>query len=264
MQRLPHQVHDLKHRLMLMRDPDKSSLGAEFAKHPIACLTLASYLPSNTGDVARKYIRDPELLSFIDIECYCWSTVLAEHTPMINAGMVGETCLVSDAPLSCLHPIACDERLNRPHTACKAESMPGGAQKCCLRFCFAAMLELVFRGGRAWTRYDCLPQVFCDRHYGGINYPRGGVGRIAELLVEGLQERGSYIEYKANVSLPLSSTAVLAGKLFLCRGTDSSTQSGFTSRGHMYVVCSPWVPGLHCDSLYSSSIPRGTCRCIEG
>ncbi len=43
-------------------------------------------------------------------------------------------------------------------------------------------------------------QVFCDRHYGGINYPRGGVGRIAELLVEGLQERGSYIEYKANVS----------------------------------------------------------------
>ena len=54
----------------------------------MACLTLASYLPSNTGDVARKYIKDPELLSFIDIECYCWSTVLAEHTPMINSGMV--------------------------------------------------------------------------------------------------------------------------------------------------------------------------------
>ena len=32
--------------------------------------------------------QDPELLSFIDIECYCWSTVLAEFTPMINAGMV--------------------------------------------------------------------------------------------------------------------------------------------------------------------------------
>ncbi|EIE25844.1 carotenoid isomerase [Coccomyxa subellipsoidea C-169] len=100
----------------------------EFAKHPLACLTLASYLPSNTGDVARKYIKDPELLSFIDIECYCWSTVLAEHTPMINAGM-----------------------------------------------------------------------VFCDRHFGGINYPVGGVGRIGEELVAGLQERGSHIEYKANV-----------------------------------------------------------------
>lgn len=24
----------------------------------------------------------------IDIECYCWSTVLAADTPMINAGMV--------------------------------------------------------------------------------------------------------------------------------------------------------------------------------
>jgi hypothetical protein len=25
-----------------------------------------------------------------------------------------------------------------------------------------------------------LAQVFCDRHFGGINYPLGGVGRIAE------------------------------------------------------------------------------------
>ena len=58
-----------------------------------------------------------------------------------------------------------------------------------------------------------MSQVFCDRHYGGINYPRGGVGRIAELLVEGLQERGSYIEYKANVTLPSISLAVLAGTL---------------------------------------------------
>ena len=63
-------------------------LRAEFTKHPLACLTLASYLPTNTGDVARKHIRDPELLAFIDIECYCWSTVLAADTPMINAGMV--------------------------------------------------------------------------------------------------------------------------------------------------------------------------------
>lgn len=41
--------------------------------------------------------------------------------------------------------------------------------------------------------------VFCDRHYGGINYPIGGVGKIAEALAEGLEERGSFIEYKANV-----------------------------------------------------------------
>lgn len=106
---------------------------AEFAKHPLACLTLASFLATNAGDVARRHIRDPELLRFIDIECYCWSTVPADMTPMINAGM-----------------------------------------------------------------------VFCDRHYGGINYPRGGVGRLGELLAEGLQEHGSCIEYRANVTPPLS------------------------------------------------------------
>ena len=87
---------------------------AEFVKQPIACLTLASFLATNTGDVARKHIQDPELLSFIDVECYCWSTVLAGLTPMMNAGM-----------------------------------------------------------------------VFCDRHYGGINYPKGGVGRIAQALAGG-------------------------------------------------------------------------------
>ncbi len=27
--------------------------------------------------------------------------------------------------------------------------------------------------------------VFCDRHYGGINYPLGGVGYMAEQLAEG-------------------------------------------------------------------------------
>ena len=52
------------------------------------------------------------------MECYCWSVVPAEKTPMINAGM-----------------------------------------------------------------------VFSDRHYGGINYPKGGVGKIAEKLAEGLEKK---------------------------------------------------------------------------
>jgi prolycopene isomerase len=53
-------------------------------------------------------------LKFIDLECFIWSTVNADMTPMINAGM-----------------------------------------------------------------------VFCDRHFGGINYPVGGVGAIAENMVDG-------------------------------------------------------------------------------
>jgi prolycopene isomerase len=100
-----------------------------FFQHPFACLGLVKYLPQNAGDIARRFIRDPELLKFIDMECYCWSVVPADKTPMINAGM-----------------------------------------------------------------------VFSDRHYGGINYPKGGVGQIAQKLVEGLEKAGSHIQYKAKVT----------------------------------------------------------------
>ncbi|NEQ83280.1 MAG: carotene isomerase, partial [Moorea sp. SIO2I5] len=99
-----------------------------FFQHPLACLGLVKYLPQNAGDIARKYISDLELLKFIDMECYCWSVVPADKTPMINAGM-----------------------------------------------------------------------VFSDRHYGGINYPVGGVGKIAQKLVEGLEKAGGQILYKARV-----------------------------------------------------------------
>jgi prolycopene isomerase len=100
-----------------------------FFQHPFACLGLVKYLPQNAGDIARRYISDPQLLKFIDAECYIWSVVPADRTPMINAGM-----------------------------------------------------------------------VFSDRHYGGINYPKGGVGQIAQKLVEGLEKAGSHIKYKARVT----------------------------------------------------------------
>lgn len=99
-----------------------------FFQHPLACLGLVKYLPQNVGDLARRYIRDRALLNFIDMECYCWSVVPADKTPMINAGM-----------------------------------------------------------------------VFSDRHYGGINYPKGGVGQIAQKLVTGLENAGSRIQYRARV-----------------------------------------------------------------
>ncbi|XP_022766905.1 prolycopene isomerase, chloroplastic isoform X1 [Durio zibethinus] len=104
-------------------------LFGQFFQKPLECLTLAYYLPQNAGDIARKYVKDPQLLSFIDAECFIVSTVNALRTPMINAGM-----------------------------------------------------------------------VLCDRHFGGINYPVGGVGGIAESLAEGLIDQGSEILYKANVT----------------------------------------------------------------
>ncbi len=114
-----------------------------FFQHPLACLGLVKYLPLNAGDIARKYITDAELLKFIDIECYCWSVVPADLTPMINAGM-----------------------------------------------------------------------VFSDRHYGGINYPKGGVGQIAYKLVEGLKDAGGEIRYKAKVeSIALENGKAVGVKL---------------------------------------------------
>jgi hypothetical protein len=49
------------------------------------------FLAPGLGDIARKHIKDPTLLRFIDLECYIWSTVSADMTPMINAGMVSAT-----------------------------------------------------------------------------------------------------------------------------------------------------------------------------
>ncbi len=100
-----------------------------FCQNPLACLGLARYLPQNVGDLARRYIHDPELLRFIDMECYCWSVVPADRTPAINGGM-----------------------------------------------------------------------VFSDRHYGGINYPKGGVGQIALALARGLERHGGQIRYGARVT----------------------------------------------------------------
>jgi prolycopene isomerase len=100
-----------------------------FARHPLACLGLAQRLPINVGSVARKHIQDPELLRFIDMECYCWSVVPADRTPLINAGM-----------------------------------------------------------------------VFSDRHYGGVNYPKGGVGRIAQALADGLEKLGGQVRYRSRVT----------------------------------------------------------------
>ncbi|NET04526.1 MAG: carotene isomerase [Symploca sp. SIO2B6] len=123
------QVFNCLNAMELLSLEEPRYLARVFFQHPLACLGLVKYLPQNAGDIARKYISDPQLLQFLDMECYCWSVVPAQKTPMINAGM-----------------------------------------------------------------------VFSDRHYGGINYPKGGVGQIAQRLVEGLQQAGSQIQYKARVT----------------------------------------------------------------
>ena len=123
------QVFNCLDAMPLLSLEDPAYLAKVFFKAPLACLGLARWLPFNVGDVARKHIKDEQLLKLIDMECFCWSVMPADLTPMINAGM-----------------------------------------------------------------------VFSDRHAGGINYPKGGVGVIAEKLVAGLEAHGGAIRYKARVT----------------------------------------------------------------
>uniref|UniRef100_B8HWA9 prolycopene isomerase n=1 Tax=Cyanothece sp. (strain PCC 7425 / ATCC 29141) TaxID=395961 RepID=B8HWA9_CYAP4 len=123
------QIFASLNRMELLSLEDPRYLWRMFRQHPLACLTLARYLPQTVGDLARRHLTDPLLLKFIDMECYCWSVVPADRTPLINAGM-----------------------------------------------------------------------VFGDRHYGGVNYPRGGVGQIAQRLVSGLVQVGGELLYRARVS----------------------------------------------------------------
>lgn len=123
------QVFDCLNSIPLRSLEAPRYLAGAFMQHPLACLGLSRWLPVNAGDVAQRHIRDPELLRFIDMECYAWSAVGADRTPMINAGM-----------------------------------------------------------------------VFSDRHVGGVNYPKGGVGTIARQLVRGLERHGGAIRYRSRVT----------------------------------------------------------------
>jgi len=134
------QVFNCLDAMPLLSLEDPAYLAKVFFKAPLACLGLARWLPFNVGDVARQHIQDEQLLKLIDMECFCWSVMPADLTPMINAGM-----------------------------------------------------------------------VFSDRHAGGINYPKGGVGVIAEKLVAGLESHGGAIRYKARVTKVLIESGQAVG-----------------------------------------------------
>ncbi|NEP17762.1 MAG: carotene isomerase [Leptolyngbya sp. SIO4C1] len=122
-------VFNCLNRIELLSLEELRYVARVFFQQPLACLGLARRLPLTVGAIAKRYLTDPQLLKFIDMECYCWSAVPADRTPLINAGM-----------------------------------------------------------------------VFSDRHYGGVRYPQGGVGRIAEALAEGFVQAGGQLQYRSHVS----------------------------------------------------------------
>ena len=60
------------------------SVGASF---PLKTVALALKSFRSMGKTARRYIRDEELLHFIDIEAYSWAVQDAVSTPLVNAGI---------------------------------------------------------------------------------------------------------------------------------------------------------------------------------
>ncbi|MDX2127456.1 MAG: NAD(P)/FAD-dependent oxidoreductase [Chloroherpetonaceae bacterium] len=106
-------------------------------RFPKKVVMLAYYTMFSMGGVARRYIKNEELLKFIDMECESWALQDASSTPFVNAGI-------------------------------------------------------------------CL----ADRHHGGINYPIGSSGVIAETLVKGIEKYGGRVRF----STPVEEVLIEKGK----------------------------------------------------
>jgi prolycopene isomerase len=66
---------------------DVMHLGIVGARHPLKAMSLGVKTLFSMGRTARRYISDPELLRFIDLESYSWSVQDAISTPLVNAGI---------------------------------------------------------------------------------------------------------------------------------------------------------------------------------
>ena len=134
--------------------------------------------------------QDPELLSFIDIECYCWSTVLADLTPMINAGMVfcdrhyGGINYPVVSVRGCVHMRL---RVGGPTAAAGAPRVRHGVSH---------WGSAAFLWRRRWAP---ALNTSTPRSSRASPLPQGGVGLIPERMAEGIRERGGYVQFKSNV-----------------------------------------------------------------
>jgi phytoene dehydrogenase-like protein len=118
----------------------------------------------------------------------------------------------------------------------------------------------------------------CDRHFGGIHYPVGGVAMIPDALAEGIVEHGGHMVYKANVreivmdpqsgratAVRLADGRVFRGKSVVSNATRWDTfehmvsqssmpadERAFRCAGQALVVCS------HCAILTTPGFALGS------
>jgi prolycopene isomerase len=57
-------------------------------RFPLGTAQLMYYSVVDVARIARRYLRDPDLLAFIEIECYAWALTGATQVPFINAAIV--------------------------------------------------------------------------------------------------------------------------------------------------------------------------------
>lgn len=81
------EVYDILSALPAGSLEDVTHLLSVGAAHPLKTMALALKSFRSMGKTARSYIKDEELLHFIDIEAYSWAVQDALATPLVNAGI---------------------------------------------------------------------------------------------------------------------------------------------------------------------------------
>jgi prolycopene isomerase len=75
--RMPFEsIEDVRHLVDVVR------------RFPLGTLQLGYYSVVDVAGIARRYLRDPALLSFVDLECYSWALTDARAVPFINGAIV--------------------------------------------------------------------------------------------------------------------------------------------------------------------------------
>ena len=81
------EVYDILSSLPAGSLEDVMHLASVGGRYPWKTVILALKTFRSMGKTARKYIRNEELLRFIDIESYSWAVQDAVSTPLVNAGI---------------------------------------------------------------------------------------------------------------------------------------------------------------------------------
>jgi len=131
-------VYDILSSLPAGSLEDVTHLLTVGGRYPLKTMSLAMKTFLSMGKRARRYIRDEELLHFIDIEAYSWAVQDAMATPLVNAGI----CLADRHFGGINYPVGGSGAI--PAALCKGLEKFGGA----IRY-QAEVTEILVENGEA-------------------------------------------------------------------------------------------------------------------